>query len=933
LRKGQLTVANPVNLCYGYPIFIDSEDYCSPLFYIAVEATAMARNRWKIRVPDPSAVRLNHHHFRKLRLSVEELQEVQEQLEGPYGSFPARLNAALEILGNETTFDIGAGMQAFPKPGGAVDRWLNRGILFRNERSVYTANLRRELDALSKYRRLQLDVANTALGALLEPMAARNTAEKLLVCQIVPLNDAQIAAASAALSQRITVITGPPGTGKSQVIVDILATCARDGTGVLFASKNNKAVDVVSERLNRILGLDDWSLRLGNRDYVDKARERLRVRLSNEVSPRANNTGVSTRDVTRVIEALERRRQRVIETVDRYRDAASLRRRFECLTPVAWKEQEPPSSLEELRRLFAQTYFDALVLTGREPGSFWFRIERLFAPFRQRQRLNARVGAIVDILGAQHAFNLVGSDNLESICDFLTNVKCYLGWLGAIDEERACRIQMEEGEPLGPLEAEIRKAREALSEASICELAKGWTERIRPRAARLNENVTRYFSEQEAMRSGQARGGEFLGILDEAVARLSALTKLLPVWIVTSLSARRGIPLAPAIFDLVVIDEASQCDIASAIPLLFRAKRAVIIGDPKQLRHISTLDPRVEMNIRDDVGTREFWTKGWSYVDRSLYELAELVENGQDRRAYFLDEHYRSDGDVIEFSNRAFYGGRLVVRTNRDNLLRTGFEPGIFWHDLRGSVPPGARSACNPDESAAIVKLIESWAARLRANRHVTIGIVTPFRRQMEVLETAILESEILADAHERIRIGTAHRFQGDECDVLVFSTVIASGMPQRLISWVARTDQLLNVSITRARAALHIVGDLAAAKGAGGRLAELAFHVTDVTSDEHVPETEEERQVALVLGSLGLHYRPQVRIGKYRVDFEVISPFGTRWVIEIDGAQHLAADSLDRDAARDSFLTDAGYHVLRISNRSVRTESESVRAILERLY
>jgi len=137
--------------------------------------------------------------------------------------------------------------------------------------------------------------------------------------------------------------------------------------------------------------------------------------------------------------------------------------------------------------------------------------------------------------------------------------------------------------------------------------------------------------------------------------------------------------------------------------------------------------------------------------------------------------------------------------------------------------------------------------------------------------------------------------------------------MPQRLIGWVARTDQLLNVAITRARAALHIVGDLAAARNAGGHLAELAIHVTEIQPDEYKSETEEERQIGIMLADVGLHHQPQVRIGGYCIDFEVISPFGTRWAVEVEGSHHLGKDSADRDTSRDTFLTDAGYHVLRI--------------------
>lgn len=274
-----------------------------------------------------------------------------------------------------------------------------------------------------------------------------------------------------------------------------------------------------------------------------------------------------------------------------------------------------------------------------------------------------------------------------------------------------------------------------------------------------------------------------------------------------------------------------------------------------------------------------------------------------------------------------------MVRTKPENLARTGFETGVFWHDHRGVVPPGARSASNPSEADAIIDLITSWVPRLQANPGVTLGVVTPFRRQMEVLESAVFRSNIPPDVAARIRVGTAHRFQGDECDIMVFSPVIAEGLPQRLLRWVARTDQLLNVSITRARAALHIVGDLIVAREAGGALADFAAHVSDRQPDAQQMETPEERAVGEMLDAIGLYYRPQVRMGRYRLDFEIISPFGTRWALEIDGLQHREGNGMDRDEARDIYLREAGHRVARVSNRDVREHQARVRGLLERLY
>lgn len=933
LQRGQLGVGDQTNLFYGYPIFVDSEDFITPLFFISIE---ISRNEGRagLLVSDPAAVQLNHHLFRKARFSVEELQDIKEQLERSYGSFGARLREAFDFLGVAETFDSSRTLEALPRPGLQREQWISRGIWFRSERSIFTANLRRELEALARYERLQRDVPETALGALLQAKGAAATRSgRQAVCQIVPLNDSQRRAAESALRERLTVITGPPGTGKSQVVVDLLASCARDQVPVLFASKNNKAVDVVSEQLQRLLGDDDWSLRLGSRDYVDKARESLHVRLgSNAPLPQATESR-SARDITMMIERLERRRQLVVDTVDLLSESVSERRRLERLVPPSWKGVARPADLVPVRAVHSRAYYDALALSGKERLSLWLWVTRLLAPRQQRQKLVERANAIMNALGEEFTTRLNPSSSLNEVVATLGQIKIYLDWLAAGDREQELRARVEALEPVGPLEEELSQAGESLCEMSRRDLALSWTRRVRSQSSRLNASVVRYFACNDALRAGQARGSSFLDELDDAVKNLKVINDLLPVWIVTSLSARRGVPLAPALFDLVIIDEASQCDIASAIPLLFRAKRAVIIGDAKQLRHISTLDLEAELKIRDEHGIRGHWNDGWTYTNHSLYELAELVADRQGVKPYVLNEHYRSDASIIGFSNRAFYGGQLVVRTKPEKLARTGFETGVFWHDHRGLVPPGTRSASNPSEGDAIIELIRSWAPRLQANPGVTVGVVTPFRRQMELLESAVLRSNIPPDVAARIRVGTAHRFQGDECDIMVFSPVVAEGLPQRLLRWVARTDQLLNVSITRARAALHIVGDLAAARNAGGVLADFAAHVSDRQPDAQQMETSEERAVGEMLEAVGLYYRPQVRMGRYRLDFEVVSPFGTRWALEIDGLQHREGDGMDRDEARDAYLRDAGYRVARISNRDVRGDPARVRGFLERLY
>ena len=143
------------------------------------------------------------------------------------------------------------------------------------------------------------------------------------------------------------------------------------------------------------------------------------------------------------------------------------------------------------------------------------------------------------------------------------------------------------------------------------------------------------------------------------------ITRILSCWAVTSLSARGRVPFEPSFFDLLVVDEASQCDIASAMPLLYRARRAVIIGDPMQLRHISALSKQQDQQLLSKHDLLDDFP-GWAYSARSLFDLASGLCRSEDIVA--LRDHHRSHADIIEFSNEHFYERRLRVATKYERL-------------------------------------------------------------------------------------------------------------------------------------------------------------------------------------------------------------------------------------------------------------------------
>ncbi|MCB0002067.1 MAG: DUF2075 domain-containing protein [Anaerolineae bacterium] len=283
---------------------------------------------------------------------------------------------------------------------------------------------------------------------------------------------------------------------------------------------------------------------------------------------------------------------------------------------------------------------------------------------------------------------------------------------------------------------------------------------------------------------------------------------LFPVWATTNLSTKTNFPLQPGLFDLVIIDEASQCDIPSALPLLYRAKRAVIIGDPNQLRHIATISESTDVDEAAKAGVGK---GAFLYSERSLFDLAQRSVGNRPGNL-LLNEHYRSDSRIISFSNHVFYRDSLLIRTD---LTQNGFSRqflnnygGIYWLHVEGqTLRPRSGSAVNRSELAALRFVLPRLAESLTAHgeKSRSIGIVTPYRAQKDEIGDWLKTSAELTDLAQ---VGTAHTYQGDERDFMILSPVLAHGISERSLSWLARTENLLNVAVTRARVGLIVIGD-----------------------------------------------------------------------------------------------------------------------------
>jgi len=290
-------------------------------------------------------------------------------------------------------------------------------------------------------------------------------------------------------------------------------------------------------------------------------------------------------------------------------------------------------------------------------------------------------------------------------------------------------------------------------------------------------------------------------------AYLPSTLKVFPVWATTNLAAKTNLPLSPELFDVVIIDEASQCDMPSALPLLYRAKHIVIIGDPNQLRHVASLYEDSDQDAAAQFGVAP---EAFFYSTHSLFDIAQ-GSVGARPGTLLLNEHYRSDPWIIGFSNEEFYDQNLLIRTDmtRRNIspryLKTGC--GAFWLHVDGTAEhPPSRSAFNQAELDLIQELVPRLIDSLSRHKmgKATLGIVTPYREQANRIQRWV--SRRYGDS-DQILVGTAHTFQGNERDIMVFSPVLAPGLNEGSLKWLGRTENLLNVAVTRARNTLIVVG------------------------------------------------------------------------------------------------------------------------------
>lgn len=285
----------------------------------------------------------------------------------------------------------------------------------------------------------------------------------------------------------------------------------------------------------------------------------------------------------------------------------------------------------------------------------------------------------------------------------------------------------------------------------------------------------------------EIRAKEFTAFLaDDENLRL--LTTAFPIIFSTNISSAK-LGSGAFIFDLLVMDEAGQCDMARSLIPMVRANKLLLTGDPMQLSPVVCIDPDVHERLKNKYQIDD----RFDYVNNSIIVHHDKVDKAS--RKILLSYHYRCGRKIIDFSNRMFYHDELDL----SHLMENG-EVNLF--SLTNNAENSKYNAC-VEEAHHIVKYVieRGWDDPRKAQGEVKI--LTPFVKQRDLINT-ILKGEGIRS----VEASTIHAMQGAEANIVIFSTAISSKTRERTYNWLKNNKEIINVGVSRAKKELYVFAD-----------------------------------------------------------------------------------------------------------------------------
>ena len=269
--------------------------------------------------------------------------------------------------------------------------------------------------------------------------------------------------------------------------------------------------------------------------------------------------------------------------------------------------------------------------------------------------------------------------------------------------------------------------------------------------------------------------------IDENIKKF---TRVFPIILTTNISSRRlGENFK---FDLLTIDEAGQCDIATSLIPISKCSNMVLIGDTNQLKPIVVFEEVTNEQLIKQFEISELY----DYFNNSILSVYKRIDNIS--RDILLSYHYRCGKKIINYSNMRFYENRLKLSA----IEKTGEVKLLDVNNV---------NQINRNSQIEEAKEIVNY---IRENNLSDVFIITPFRNQEEVINHYLNKAKDKKEIDSSVSCGTIHKVQGQENKTIVISTAISRNTASKTYDWIKNNSQLINVGVTRAKENLIVVAD-----------------------------------------------------------------------------------------------------------------------------
>lgn len=639
----------------------------------------------------------------------------------------------------------------------------------------------------------------------------------------------------------LSVVQGPPGSGKTTLIVNTIAIefvrnfIKRDFLFTLVASNNNSAVDGVSNKLSSY-GLDDFFLVLGNKVNIAKSEEKIGKRI--EWLEQCSFDDCNEK---------QKRIEHKIETIMFELDEQTA----QCRKTLDELFERRTALMNEYNTLFERgnRYKKQLQVWGNiDYETFcymYLHLEKMYRSVESRKfkffRKKLSTGQTLEIqrLFVSGSFHFPVPENevelknmIDKIRDMIELIQKYnklnerilslQDTIGKIDEERT--ITNHEFAEL----CQNQNGHDSLKKhEELVTMVMAW--RVVFAVSHKNDVIRSLKKYVRFIKNDH-------GVINLAPSDYQNIALLFPIITSTLTSVRNSFPLHKDIIGNLIVDEAGMIHAFQLIPSVYRSKKMLMVGDIKQLPPIVSLSKEkkekyFQLFLESELTDDDFLYYSPTSDVATAYHVAsgENRLSGSPHYALPIREHFRCVRDIANtFQEISDYDFTVM----KDDV-HTIFGVNLLGYHVDGYV----ERLVNAKEVNA---LCDVYAHLLKNGYQVNdIGIITLFNRQKEQIKK-IMGDRFNKTLHQHI--GTVHAFQGKEYKVILFSSVLSHGMTYHRMY---NTPNLLNVAISRAKELFVLVGNIDIIKQSKNRyLSILLEHIERDGLISPLPDDEKVLQV-----------------------------------------------------------------------------------------